>query len=163
MADDDGLIDENGKHIAPALELDAYKVGQGMGEYLAKYVKDNSISGDDVGYIVMTMSEVSSCVPRSEGAHDKFVEMASDFPKDKIIKADYDGTTDKGFNVAAATINAHPEIKKWLVTAPNDEGAQGATRALEQANLDKDAIVIGVGGYLAKDEFKKDYSRNNFV
>ena len=75
-----------------------------MGEYLAKYVKDNSISGDDVGYLVMTMSEVSSCVPRSEGAYDKFVEMASDFPKDKIIKADYDGTTDKGFNVAAATI-----------------------------------------------------------
>ena len=33
MADDDGLIDENGTHIAPALELDAYKVGEGIGEY----------------------------------------------------------------------------------------------------------------------------------
>lgn len=44
------------------------------------------------------------------------------------------------------------------MTAPNDEGAQGATRALEQAGKDKDAIVIGVGGYLAKDEFKKEYS-----
>ena len=42
--------------------------------------------------------------------------------------------------------------------APNDEGAQGATRALEQANVDKEAIVVGVGGYLAKDEFKKDFS-----
>lgn len=44
------------------------------------------------------------------------------------------------------------------MTAPNDEGAQGATRALEQAGKDKEAIVIGVGGYLAKDEFKKEYS-----
>jgi L-arabinose transport system substrate-binding protein len=42
--------------------------------------------------------------------------------------------------------------------APNDEGAQGATRALEQANLDRNAIVAGVGGYLAKDEFKKPHS-----
>lgn len=158
MADDDGLIDENGVHIAPALELDAYKVGQGIGEYLGNYVIENNISGDNVGYLVMTMSEVSSCVPRSEGARDKFLEMVPDFPADKIIEADYDGTTDKGFNVAAATITAHPEIDTWLVTAPNDEGAQGATRALEQAGVDDKAIVIGVGGYLAKDEFKKDYS-----
>ena len=160
MADDDGLIDENGKHIAPALELDAYKVGQGIGEYLGNYVKENNLTAnpETTGYIVMTMSEVSSCVPRSTGAVDKFKEIVPDFPDDKIIHADYDGTTDKGFNVAAATITAHPEIKTWLVTAPNDEGAQGATRALEQAGKDKEAIVIGVGGYLAKDEFKKEYS-----
>lgn len=160
MADDDGLIDEKGTHIAPALELDAYKVGQGIGEYLGKYVTDNKLDADfsKVGYICMTMSEVSSCVPRSTGAVDKFTELVPSFPADKIIKADYDGTSDKGFNVAAATITANPDIETWLVTAPNDEGAQGATRALEQAGKDKNAIVIGVGGYLAKDEFKKDFS-----
>lgn len=160
MADDDGLIDENGVHIAPALELDAYKVGEGIGEYLANYVMENGIDADftNVGYLCMTMSEVSSCVPRSTGAVDKFLSMVPDFPTDKIIQADYDGTSDKGFNVAAATVTAHPDITTWLVTAPNDEGAQGATRALEQAGKDGDAIVIGVGGYLAKDEFKKEYS-----
>lgn len=160
MADDDGLIDEDGKHLAPSLELNAYSVGQNVGEYLSNYVKENKIDEDysKVGYLCMTMSEVSSCVPRSTGAVDKFTELTSDFPKEAIIEADYDGTSDEGFNVAAATITAHPEIEKWLVTAPNDEGAQGATRALEQAGKDKDAIVIGVGGYLAKDEFKKDFS-----
>lgn len=160
MADDDGLINEAGVHIAPALELDAYKVGQGIGEYLGKYFQDNYADADPAttGYICMTMSEVSSCVPRSEGALDKFKELVSEFPDDKIIKADYDGTTDEAFNVAAATITANPTIKTWIVTAPNDEGAQGATRALEQAGKDKEAIVIGVGGYLAKDEFKKEYS-----
>ncbi len=160
MADDDGLIDENGVHIAPALELDAYKVGQGIGEYLGNYYNTNYASADPetTGYICMTMSEVSSCVPRSTGAVDKFKEIVPAFPDNKIIKADYDGTTDKAFNVAAATITANPTIKTWIVTAPNDEGAQGATRALEQAGKDQEAIVIGVGGYLAKDEFKKDYS-----
>lgn len=159
MADDDGLIDESGVHIAPALELDAYKVGEGIGEYLAQYATDNNlVAAEDTAYLCMTMSEVSSCVPRSEGAKDKFTELTPDFDTTKIIQADYDGTTDKAFNVAAATITAHPEIKTWLVTAPNDEGAQGATRALEQAGKDKEAIVIGVGGYLAKDEFAKEYS-----
>jgi len=160
MADDDGLIDENGVHIAPALELDAYKVGEGIGEYLGKYYNDNNMAAkaDTTAFMLMNMPEVSSCVPRSEGARDKFLEFVPQFDKQKVIRADYDGTSDKGFNVAAATITANPQYTTWIVMAPNDEGAQGATRALEQANLDRNAIVAGVGGYLAKDEFKKDYS-----
>jgi L-arabinose transport system substrate-binding protein len=160
FADDDGLIDEKGKHIAPALELDAFKVGQSQGDWLGDYVVKNKVNADPAttAYLVLTMSEVSSCVPRSEGALDSFKKKVPDFPADKIIKADYDGTSDKAFNVAAATITAHPEIKTWVVTAPNDEGAQGATRALEQAGKDKAAAVVGLGGYLAKDEFKKEFS-----
>jgi len=159
MADDDGLIDENGKHIAPALELDAYVVGESQGEWLASYYKENNLADvDSIGYIVMTMNEVSSALPRSEGARDKFLELVPDFPSDNIIHANYDGTSDKGFNVVAATITANPAITHWILTAPNDEGAQGATRALEQAGLDKDACVVGIGGYLAVDEFRKEYS-----
>ena len=160
MADDDGLIDEKGVHIAPALELDAYKVGQGIGDYLGKYYNDNKMQANyaTTAFMLMYMPEVSSCVPRSEGARDNFLAAVPAFEKSKIIQADYDGTSEKGFNVAAATITANPQITTWIIMAPNDEGAQGATRALEQANKDKNAIVAGVGGYLAKDEFKKDYS-----
>lgn len=68
------------------------------------------------------------------------------------------GSTDEGYNATASTITAHPEIEKWIVLAANDEGAQGATRALEQAGLDKEVVVVGLGGYLAKDEFRKDDS-----
>jgi L-arabinose transport system substrate-binding protein len=160
MADDDGLIDEQGVHIAPALELDAYKVGEGIGEYLGNYYKQNNMAAKaaTTAFMLMNMPEVSSCVPRSEGARDKFLALVPGFDTKKVIRADYDGTTEKGFNVAAATITANPQYTTWIVMAPNDEGAQGATRALEQANLDRNAIVVGVGGYLAKDEFKKSYS-----
>jgi L-arabinose transport system substrate-binding protein len=160
MADDDGLIDENGVHIAPALELDAYVVGSGQGEWLANYVMDNGLDADmgTTAYLALTMEQVSSTKPRSEGAIDTFLKVNSSFPNDKVVKADYDGTSDKAFNVAAATITANPKVKTWFVTAPNDEGALGATRALEQAGLDREAVVVGIGGYLAVDEFKKDYS-----
>lgn len=160
MADDDGLIDENGIHIAPALELDAYVVGAKQGEWLATYVQENDLDADlgTTAYLALTMEQVSSAAPRSEGAIDTFLEDNPSFPKDKVIKADYDGTSDKAFNVAAASITANPGVKTWFVTAPNDEGALGATRALEQAGLDRNAVVIGIGGYLAVDEFKKDFS-----
>lgn len=159
-ADADGLIDANGKHIAPALELNAYVVGQSQGDWLGDYVVKNNVNEDPAttAYLVLTMAEVSSCAPRSEGALDSFKKKVAGFPEDKIIKADYDGTSDKAFNVVAATITANPNIKTWIVSAPNDEGAQGATRSLEQAGLDKKATVVGIGGYLAKDEFKKEYS-----
>lgn len=160
MADDDPLIDENGKYIAPALALDAYVVGESQGEWLAKYYNENNLSehNETIGYMLLTMNEVSSALPRSEGARDKFLADAPDFPADMVIEANYDGTSDKGFNVAAATITANPDVTHWIVTAPNDEGAQGATRAIEQAGLDADATVVGLGGYLAIDEFRKEYS-----
>ena len=160
FADSDGLI-VDGKHIAPALELDAYTVGLGLGEWLAGYVNtqmDLAADAEHIGYMRMTMNEVSSCVPRAEGARDAFLQGVPDFDPAKIIDANYDGTTEQGYDVAAATITAHPEITKWLVTAPNDEGAAGAARALEAANLDKDACVVGAGAYIAKEEFKKDFS-----
>lgn len=160
MADDDGLIDTNGVHIAPALELNAYVVGSTQGEWLAKYYNDNNLAADieKTAYMVLTMNEVSSCVPRAEGAVDAFKKGVPDFPEEKIIKANYDGTSDEAFDVVVATIAANPDIEKWVVTGANEEGAQGAARALEQSGLDKNACVVGMGAYLAVDEFKKDYS-----
>lgn len=160
FADSDGLI-VDGKHVAPALELDAYTVGLGQGEWLANYVNTQTDPAADAGktaFMRMTMNLVSSCVPRAEGARDAFLKGVPDFDPARIIDANYDGTIEQGYDVAAATIAAHPEITKWLVTAPNDEGAAGAARALEAAKLDRDACVVGAGAYIAKEEFRKDFS-----
>ena len=134
--------------------IQEHYIGQANGEWLANYVKDNNLASDpEVGLLVMTMDTVSSCVPRAEGELDKFQELCPDFDTAKIFKADYDGTTDKGNSAAAAVITAHPEIKKWLVTGANEEGCIGAARALESAGIDKDACVVGLGAYMAKDEW----------
>lgn len=154
VAADDALQDANGEKLAPWVGINAYVIGQANGEWLANYAKDNNLVGDEeVGLLLMTMDTVSSCVPRAEGEFDKFTELCPDFDQNKIFKADYDGTTDKGNTAAAAVITAHPEIKKWLVTGANEEGCIGAARALESAGLDKDACVVGLGGYMAKDEW----------
>ena len=156
VAADDALQDGAGEKLAPWVGIDAYAIGSANGEWMAKYAKDNDLVGkDDVGVLLMTMDTVSSCVPRVDGEYDKFTENCPDFDTSKIYRADYDGTTDKGNTAAAAVITAHPEIKTWLVMGANEEGCIGAARALESAGLDKNACVLGLGGYMAKDEFKK--------
>lgn len=157
VAADDALQDASGNKLVPWVGINAYVIGEANGEWLANYAKDNNLVTDpEVGLLIMTMDTVSSCVPRAEGEFDKFTELCPDFDQKKIFKADYDGTTDKGNTAATAVITAHPEIKKWLVTGANEEGCVGAARALESAGLDADACVVGLGAYMAKDEFKKE-------
>lgn len=161
IAVDVPLIDEENNYLAPAIELDSYISGKTMGEWAVGYAQENNMleSPDMTGIMILAMEKVTSCVPRSDGQYDAFKEFIPDFPEENIIRIDYGGgSSDEGYNTAAATITAHPEITRWIVTAANDEGAQGATRALEQAGLDKDSVTVGLGGYHAKDEFRKDYS-----
>ena len=154
VAADDALQDTDGNKLAPWVGINAYVIGEANGEWLANYANENNLVGnEEVGLLLMTVDAVSSCVPRAEGELDKFTELCPDFDQSKIFKADYDGTTDKGNTAAAAVITAHPEIKKWLVTGANEEGCIGAVRALESAGLDKDACVVGLGAYMAKDEW----------
>ena len=155
----DDALEVNGEKLVPWVGINAYKIGEANGEWLANYAIENDLVGkEDVGLLIMTMDTVSSCVPRAEGEVDKFLELCPDWDESKIFYADNDGTTDKGNTAAAAVITAHPEIKIWLVTGANEECCIGAARALESAGLDADACVVGLGGYMAKDEFKKDFS-----
>lgn len=154
VAADDALQDGDGNKIAPWVGINAYVIGQANGDWLANYAKENGLDSDEeCGLLIMTMDTVSSCVPRAEGEYDNFTAALPDFDTARIFKADYDGTTEKGNTAAAAIFTAHPEIKKWLVTGANEEGTIGACRALESAGLDKDACVVGLGAYMAKDEW----------
>ena len=157
VAADDALQDAAGTKIAPWVGINAYVIGEANGEWVANYaIQNNLVTDPACGLLILTMDTVSSCVPRAEGELAKFGELCPTFDAAKIFKADYDGTTDKGNTAASAVFTAHPEITKWLVTGANEEGTLGALRALESAGLDKDACVVGLGAYMAKDEWKKE-------
>lgn len=154
VAADDALQTDSGDKIAPWVGINAYVIGQANGDWLVDYAKENNLVEDEeCGLLILTMDTVSSCVPRAEGEYDNFTAGCPEFSTDRIFKADYDGTTDKGNTAASSVITAHPEIKKWLVTGANEEGTIGAVRALESAGLDADACVVGLGAYMAKDEW----------
>ena len=77
---------------------------------------NNLVDDEQCGLLLLTMDTVSSCVPRAEGEYDNFTANCPDFPAERIFRADYDGTTDKGQRSGNICFTAHPEIKKWLVT-----------------------------------------------
>ena len=157
VAADDALQTADGTKIAPWVGINAYVIGEANGAWVAEYAKANNLVYDpECALLILTMDTVSSCVPRAEGEYDKFTELCPEFDTAKIYKADYDGTTDKGNIAAAAVFTAHPEITKWLVTGANEEGTIGALRALESAGLDGESCVVGLGAYMAKDEWKKE-------
>lgn len=153
IAVDDPLADENGILIAPAVQLSAYNVGVSMGEWLANYCTENDYASkvDETAVLCLAADTVSSCVPRTDGQIDSF-QAAFPALADKVIRADYESTTDSGYDVMAANISGHPEVKYWCVMAVNDEGALGAVRALEAAGIDGDAVVVGCGAYHFDDE-----------
>ena len=156
IACDDALQNEAGEFLAPFVGIDAYVIGVAVGEWTAAYAKENGMVGDDVGVLYLTANTVSSCVPRTVGQMEVWAREFPDWPAANSFEADYTGPQDEAFNQAAAIFTANPQIAKWIIMTINDEGAAGATRALEQAGLDKDAVVAGIGGYLAKLEFKKE-------
>lgn len=140
VAVDVPLIDDAGNYLAPAIELDSYLSGKTMGEWLADYIGKNELmtEPETTGMMILAMEKVTSCVPRSDGQYDAFKAAFPEFPEGNIIRIDYGGgSSDEGYNAAAATITANPQIKRWFVTAANDEGAQGATARSSQAGLDQ--------------------------
>lgn len=155
IAVDDPIMDESGKFTAPYVGIDALEIGRACGDWTAKYAKENNMTGEDVGVLLLAADQISSCVPRTDGAKEKWMAAFPDWAASRIFRVDYNGPQEKAFDVASATFTANPKIKKWVVMAINDEGAAGATRALEQAGLDKEAVVCGIGGYIAKLEYAK--------
>jgi L-arabinose transport system substrate-binding protein len=161
VAVDDALQDENGNLLAPWVGIDAYNIGLQSGKTGVEFMQKNNLANDPAfGILLLTVDTVSSCVPRTEAQLKSVKDAFPNFPDSRIWRADSDGTTERANVVASAVITGHPEIKKWLVFAINDEGAQGGTRALEAAGLtyETGSLAIGFGGYLAPDEFAKPSS-----
>ena len=154
IATDDALQDGDGNKIAPWIGIDGFVIGEAVGKWMAEYVLENDMATDEsVGILLMTMDTVSSVVPRTEGMMSMFMSLVPDFDEGRVFSADHDGTADRGNVSASAVITANPQITTWLVMGGNEPGNVGALRALETMGLDQDAIVTGLGGYMAAEEW----------
>ncbi|MBD7911223.1 MULTISPECIES: arabinose ABC transporter substrate-binding protein [Clostridium] len=160
IACDDPLTDDKGNYLTPFVGIDSNQIGRDMTNLMVDYLKNNNKLTDpkSSGLLLMTMDSVSSCIPRTEGQLNTFKESFPDFPKENIFQSEYNGQSEKSFYSAASTINANKNIKNWFVMSANEAGTIGAIKALEQSGLAESAVVVGVGGYVAKDEFQKQNS-----
>ena len=156
VANDDAL-EVNGEKIAPWVGIAGYNIGSSCAEWMNTYIAENNLADDETcGVMIMTMSTVTSCVPRTDGEYDVLKATYPQFEETgRLFYADYDGTTEKGNIVATDVITANPQITKWLVMGANEEGVIGAVRALETAGLDANSACVGMGAYLSAEEYEK--------
>lgn len=159
IATNDPLVNAKGEIIAPFVGVDDYTLGNMTGDWMANYAMKNGLIDDQSMAVVIFQSEdILGNQIRSEGQEARFFEMLPYFGKDRLLIANYNGGTKESFEAATELFSQNRQIEKWLIMTEEDEGALGVIRALEQMGLDASSTVISIGGSLAMDEFKREYS-----
>lgn len=142
---DDQLVDSAGKPLAdvPHLGMSAFKIGNQVGQAISDEMKRRGWKPEEVGAIRISDYELPTARLRTDGATQTL--LANGFKKENIFDAPQKTTDDEGGFVAASPVlSKHPNIKKWVVFALNEESVLGGVRATEQLHIPS-ADVIGVG------------------
>jgi L-arabinose transport system substrate-binding protein len=142
---DDQLVDSSGKLLAgvPHLGMSAIKIGNQVGQAITDEMKRRGWKPEEVGALRITDYELPTAKQRTDGATQSL--LANGFKKDNIFDAPQKSTDDEGgFNAVSPVLAQHPNIKKWVIFALNEETVLGGVRATEQLHIPA-ADVIGVG------------------
>jgi L-arabinose transport system substrate-binding protein len=142
---DDQLVDSSGKPLAgvPHLGMSAFKIGNQVGQAISDEMKRRGWNPDEVGALRITNYELPTAKLRTDGATQTL--LANGFKKENIFDAPQKTTDDEGgFNASSPVLSQHPNIKKWVIFALNEETVLGGVRATEQLHIPS-ADVIGVG------------------
>jgi len=142
---DDQLVDSSGKPLAnvPHLGMSAFKIGNQVGQAISDEMKRRGWKPEEVGALRITNYELPTAKLRTDGATETL--LAGGFKKENIFDAPQKTTDDEGgFNASSPVLAKHPNIKKWVIFALNEESVLGGVRATEQLHIPA-ADVIGVG------------------
>jgi len=145
---DDRLVDSSGKPLAgvPHLGMSSFKIGNQVGQAIADEMKRRGWKPEEVGALRITDDQLPTAKQRTDGATETL--LANGFKQANIFEAPQRTTDDEGgFNAASPVLAQHPDIKKWVVYALNEETVLGAVRATEQLHIPaEDVIGVGING-----------------
>ena len=145
---DDQLVDSTGKPLAdvPHLGMSAIKIGNQVGQAISDEMKRRGWKPEEVGALRITDYELPTAKQRTDGATQSL--LANGFKKDNIFDAPQKTTDDEGgFNAVSPVLAQHPNIKKWVIFALNEETVLGGVRATEQLHIPaSDVIGVGING-----------------
>lgn len=158
IAVDDQFVDADGKFMTDVhyLGISARKIGESVGQYLWDEMQKRKWPIDETAVCAVTFDELDTAKERTDGAIDSLKKAG--FPEERIFRAP-EKTTDVPGALDAVDIllTEHPEPKRWLVLAMNDNAVLGAVRALEGRGFGADKVIgIGINGTDCIVEFEKE-------
>ncbi|MDW4499358.1 substrate-binding domain-containing protein [Sulfitobacter sp. D35] len=152
IAVDDDIQDEAGNPV-PYVGLNAFAIGERVGEELAGFYEEAGWDAGSVGIVSIEDRKADTCMQRNGGAEQALLAN-SDLTEDQIIRAAYDNTMVNAIDVMTTTMTANPQYEHWIFYACNDDGVLGAARAMENSGYPaENGIGIGIDGSRACDAF----------
>jgi ABC-type sugar transport system substrate-binding protein len=141
--------DDNGKLLHPSVGFDNYGFGYDMFKWCIDYAKANwadatpeNTGGMFIGYSVVPLLEL-----RHTGSQDAWKDAG--YPDANYFFLDGvtgDMTTQTGYNLAATTMAANPQIKYWIGCGFFDDYSVGIARAAADAGKADQTVCSTAGG-----------------
>ena len=145
---DDRFLGANGEPMedVPHLGMSGYKIGQQVGNAIAKEMQARGWNPEEVAALRITNYELPTAKDRTDGATDALLEAG--FKKANIFDAPQQNTdTSSAFKAASPVLSKHGEFKHWVIYALNEESVLGGVRASEQYGLSADQVIgVGING-----------------
>ena len=151
LSESTAIRDGNGVLLTSGVELDAYGVGEGVGQLIVDNYKEyfgvDSIDPSKAALISISYTTVQSFNDRCQGVKDV---VGKEFPGITVYEPDLlaqgNMTADDAYNEVSPILAAHPEVEYWLITGVVDDWSLGATRAVESAGIVEKTLIASAGG-----------------
>jgi L-arabinose transport system substrate-binding protein len=154
IAVDDDIYTQD-KKMVPYIGLNALSIGRQVGAEEARLYNALGWAGKkDVKLAAIEDRKADTCMQRTRGAEEAFLEAVPGFDKANIVRIPYDNTMNNAIDAVTTTLTANPNAQHWLFFSCNDDGVLGSVRATENSGMKPDQVIgVGIDGSRACDAF----------
>ena len=169
IAESTPYIDENGQNYWISVQQDQYNNGAQCVQWLADNYQTywGDIDTSTLGLLVLDFSAVSGITQRAPGAEDTFKalfpEAAENYLHGDLVSVENGFSAAGGQSLTSTTLAAHPEIEHWFVVGLVDDWAQGATRGVEDLQMEDSVLVTSVQADAFLNEMDTGYDGGVYV
>lgn len=154
------LKDGDGNWLNPCVVLNAAGCGTVAADWVAENWESTGVdlsNPADVGVILITNSLTENAVLRHEGAMAEMKVKFPEIPEENYYIADISASSadyiEGGYAETGAVLASAPNMKSWVVIGVQDDYAVGGCRAIEEAGIVDNTILVSLGGEQAIPEW----------
>jgi ABC-type sugar transport system substrate-binding protein len=139
--------DDNGSAIVPVVGLEGFEGGEKVVQWLFDNYSNywGDIDPSRIGLLNYTFSPNIDFVDRHDGGLARFQQLIPNNAGVFSVDGVSGGLNEQaGFDLAAATLAANPEVEYWFISACLELYAQGATRAVESLGMEDRVLITTI-------------------
>ena len=161
------IVDEDNNLLQPMVTLGTKYQADLANDFLIDNYKtywgDIEIDPSTLGYMCLTIASN----PILKAVYDySLVGIEEAYPGVQIFDGDcinFGVSADAGYQVASATMAAHPEIEHWFITTVLEDYAQGAAQAASSLDIEDKVLICSNGANILIPLFEQNAAGKSWV